>query len=329
MALVVDPPEAFWPPALMGPVVVVAPTRPFALSTDVLTTPLDLAAVSLRAAATVAAPEVEPVPGAMIYAHHTDLVTPNATLSVSSGTAATGYPASNLGDLNPAKPAKLTGTSGAWLADFGTAQRVDWVALIGHNLDAGAVVQVQANAADTWGAPSLDVALAIPAADEDGFAVNPWVDLTDATGYTTGGYRYWRLQIVSGTSSPVAVGEWALNARKRTLDPNIRWGLVQSERLPTVELETEFGVKTIAALRAKTRRITGELILRSATRAAVNTWWRDAWGRARPFCVVLEPGVNEALMVRFGAVEKAITRVFTTRSTMPVEFEELSRGKPL
>ena len=64
----------------------------------------------------------------------------------------------NIYDGNPAKPAKLTTTTGAWRWDFGGAKQLDVAAIIHHNLTAGLNVRIQGNATDAWGAPSLDQA---------------------------------------------------------------------------------------------------------------------------------------------------------------------------
>src|SRR5438552_2828835 len=99
----------------------------------------------------------------LIYQVPTDNLAATGTLTVQSGTEDTAYPKANIYDGNPAKPAKLTTTTGAWRWDFGSAKQLDIVAVIHHNLTAGLNVRIQGNATDAWGAPSLDQAFTIPA----------------------------------------------------------------------------------------------------------------------------------------------------------------------
>ena len=64
----------------------------------------------------------------LVYGRPTDNIAATATAIVGSAPDAA-YPAANLVDLNPAKPAKLTTATGNWVFDFGSAKQVDLVAL--------------------------------------------------------------------------------------------------------------------------------------------------------------------------------------------------------
>lgn len=262
----------------------------------------------------------------LIYAHYSDNVAPNATVSVQTGTAATGYPASNLVDRIPAKPAKLVETTGAWLFNFGAAQRVDWVALPHHNLTAGLEVRIQGNAANAWGAPSLNELITIPAYRDDGFTPGPWLDLTAKAGYLVGGYQYWRLVVVGVNAAAVAIGEVGLISTKRSLNPNISWGERQLESRKIVQHSTDYGVDSIYDLGVTRRSWIGELDSPDSQRTAVRTWWRDARGRARPFFIVPDGDVNECAMVRFADTDLDVQLNVTDRNKIQIGFEEVSRG---
>src|SRR5688572_21071481 len=105
------------------------------------------------------------------YGRPSDNVAPNATTVAASAEDAT-YPASFLVDLNPAKPAKLTTATGYWQFTYSAPQRIDAVALIHHNLDAGLEVRIKASD-DGFATDALDTTITIPAEREDGFTVSP------------------------------------------------------------------------------------------------------------------------------------------------------------
>src|SRR4051812_22337747 len=119
------------------------------------------------------------IPRNFIYQKPTDNVADAGVVAVNTGAADATYPASYLTDKNPARPAKLTGTTGSWVWTFAAPQRLDLVALIHHNLTAGLDVKIQGNATNVWGAPTLSQAITIPAYRGD-FPTNPWLDLATA-----------------------------------------------------------------------------------------------------------------------------------------------------
>lgn len=263
---------------------------------------------------------------ALVYSHFSDNVAPEATITVQSGTLASGYTAEAVADRNPAKPSILVETTGAWQFSFGSAQRVDAVFLPMHNLDAGLEVRIQGNAAAAWGAPSLNQAITIPTYREDGFPVGSWLDLTDKAGYLVGGYQHWRLVVVGVNSAPVAIGEFGLVRVKRVMDPNISWGVMDSEDRKIVEHQTDYGVATIYDLGVTKRRLTGDVDATDASRTAIRSWWRDARGRSNPFYIAPDGTVNDAMMVRFVDTKLDVQLVQVDRNTIQLGFEELSRG---
>lgn len=259
----------------------------------------------------------------LIYTLPTDRLVPSA-VTVQTGTEDPNYLAVNLVDLDPGNPAKLTGTTGAWVFDFGSAVTPQLFALIHHNLDAGISVRLQAHTSNTWGAPSLDLALTIPTYHEDGFPVNPWLDLSGAT-YT---YRYWRLHIAGTNLSAIAVGEALFYLTKRSLAVNISWGAKRGEKHPIIEHETELGDSLIYELQTKQRSIQGELDTTDAGLTAMLSLMRAARGRSRAFVVIVD-GSNDALFGRWLTPTFEYTEAFLDRHTVPFNFEESSRGTVL
>jgi hypothetical protein len=264
----------------------------------------------------------------LIYQHGSDQVADNATITVQTGTVDPEYPASNLVDSNPAKPAKILETSGAWKFAFAGAQRVDFLAIPHHNLTAGLQVRIQGNATDAWGAPTFNALITIPTWRDDGWPVGPWLDLTAQAGYSAGGFQYWRLTVVGANAAPVALGEVWLGSAIRTLSPNISWGAREGEQHKITEQETDFGVTLSYDFGLLRRTLVGEVDATDAAKDAVRAWWRSTNGRARPTIIVPEGTVNEALMVRWAEPKIEVTREVLNRNTIPLAFQEVSRGLP-
>jgi hypothetical protein len=251
-----------------------------------------------------------------------DDVTANATITVQAGTEDSDYPATNLADTNPAKPAKLTTTTGRWVFDFGSAQTIQLVALIHHNLDAGLTVKVQANATDSWGSPSLDTAITIPTLPEDSYPLNPWLDLSGSVH----NYRYWAIYVSGTNSAAVAIGKVCLIATKRSLTRNIQWGSAEREERPAVEHRTVYGVSTVYTLGPRLRAVTGMIRANQTALSELLALERDADHRGTPFLFILDPAVNDALYVRWASPPFVHVNQFLQVRPVQVTFEEISRG---
>lgn len=264
--------------------------------------------------------------GNLLYSRYSDNLARTATVAVNTGTAAAGYPAANLVDGDPALPAKLNETSGSWTFDLGSAMNVDVVAVIHHNLAAGSNVSIQGNATNAWGAPSLSQAITIPVYAEDGFPVNPWLDLTPFTR----SFRWWRLLISTVQAAPVAIGEVLLVGTKRQLEVNFDRGAQTVEDHPVVEHVTSHLVARLYDLGVRRRRFKGTVTTTTdAGFASLQALHRDAHGRVRPFLVVVDPAVNDAWFARFDDATFTRTMPWASLHDVPFGFEELSRGLPL
>lgn len=116
------------------------------------------------------------------------------------------YPASHLADIDGARSAKLTTTTGSYVFAFAAPVTPLAVVLIFQYLDAGLEVRIQGNASDSWGSPSFDQAITIPAKRKDGpsyqrWTRNAWALLTEPSPYA-----FWRVVIVGANSQAVAIG---------------------------------------------------------------------------------------------------------------------------
>lgn len=264
----------------------------------------------------------------VLFQYASDNVAPNATWGVQSGTEDADYPAANLADGIFTKPAKLTSTTGAWTADFGSAQRVDLIALGVHNIDAGATVVVQANATDSWGSPTVDTTLTIATADGDGRVCHAWKDLTGVTGYSTGGFRYWRVGVTASNTSLVAIGEVWLGATKRTMERNYQWEFETTDLRRTVEHETQYGVRTVYDLLVRQRSFVGKVRASDSGLDVVRAWHRSARGSVSPIVFIPDTSVNDAWWVRLPSA-LSITTVYTDLHDLTLTLDEVSPGIPL
>lgn len=257
-----------------------------------------------------------------IYGRPSDDVAANASVTVETGTEDTDYPVSNLTTTNPAKPGKLTTSSGRIVFDFGSAQTIQLVALIHTNLDAGLTVKIQANATNSWATPSLDTAITIPTVPQDSYPLNPWLDLSGSVQ----SYRYWAVYVSGTNSAAVAIGKVCLQATKRELSPNLLWGYIEAEERPAVEHRTTYGVSTVYTLGPRLRRVIGRVKATTAGATDLLALERAAGHRGSPFLFILHPDQNDALYVRWATPMFAQQYEFTSIRPIDVAFEEVSRG---
>jgi hypothetical protein len=146
-----------------------------------------------------------------IYTLPSDNVAPNATITIQTGTdpADENYAPEVLVDMNPARMAKILSTTGAWLFDFTNPQRIDLAAFIHGTFETTCTLKLQGNATDVWTSPSFDVEIDVLPWYGTGtrrWPKNHWLDLTEHAGYTTTGYRYWRL-VCTGNSQNIWLGQ--------------------------------------------------------------------------------------------------------------------------
>ena len=260
-----------------------------------------------------------------------DLARASATvISVSSGVEDTEYPAANIANNNPTNPAKVTGTTGAWLFDLGSAIELNHIFIFNHNFDSGLLdVAIEGNATDSWGAPTLKVDFTIPSIQEDRHVTDPHLDISGQGSKT---FRYWRIHVETANSQPVAIGGVVLASALTQLSTNFQMPLDQGEQHPIIEHRTPFGQMWNYAFGSKWRTIFGEIKASDSTDAdynALRSLERDALDRSIPFAFVLDPAVNDAMFVRMRRTGIANRRRFTQMSEFPFEVEELSRGLTL
>lgn len=76
--------------------------------------------------------------------------------TITANSSETSLPVANIKSFWKTKVHRATGDAAEWLKfDFGSAQNIWVVAIVGHNYSSAAVVTLELNAADAWGAPSV------------------------------------------------------------------------------------------------------------------------------------------------------------------------------
>jgi hypothetical protein len=277
-----------------------------------------------------------------IYQRASDEVARLSTITIETGTEPEGmddYGPATLVDGNPAKVAKIDSTTGAWLFDFGAPQRIDLAALIHHNFDAGADVKIQGHTSDAWTSPDFSAAITIPAWLGSGtsrWPVNPWRDLTLASGYSASGFRYWRL-VVTGNSQNLQLGHIWLGAQIRRLSPDVRWNYVPAVRKRIIEHRTSFDVSTIYTRGTNHWRFEGTVPADNALEAELEAHWYDVDGRSKPWLLIPQPPAtsdqdvmsgrgNRAYLVRYLSVDRDVPHAMFNLHEQQIVVEEVSRG---
>lgn len=276
------------------------------------------------------------------YFHPSDNVAPNATVSIGTGNADSSYPAANATLLTYAKiaaPSKLQEVTGAWVFDFGSAQRVDAMVLW-HNFDASLGVSFQGHTSNAWGSPTLTTVLTIPSKRADGYTVKVYKDLTGVTGYSASGLRYWRLNVSGSNSVPVGI-KILLFSQIRTTTRNIRWGMTYAEHQTAVEMTTGALVPWAYDLAAAPRVWSADFIGTDADAVKMREWFRACAGRVSPTVIVPDPsdadpflcrwakdGAAGVVAPRLDVMSSPIQRDYTNVQKMRLAFEEISAGDP-
>lgn len=249
------------------------------------------------------------------------------TLAVNTGVGDASYLPANLDDGLPSKPAKLTGTTGSWTRDLGSAKQVDFCAVIHHNLDAALDLRLQGHTSNAWGAPDVNLAFTIPAAHADGFTKNVFLDVAALVPVAANRTkRWWRLLINSANTNPVAVGEWAMYSAVRTFGVrNISWGSVRKLHRPSIVHETEYMVRRSYELGTSVRACEIELEATDVVRDEVDALFRTA-GDVNPFVIVPHKDQDEPWFVTLLEAAFEYERAHRNYNPLALQFQEVSRG---
>jgi hypothetical protein len=262
-----------------------------------------------------------------ILQRFSDNVARTATITITSGSIATGYLLSYLTDNDPSRPAKFNEATLTLLFDWGGAQRQDAVSLIHANLAAGLAVRYQCNPTNSWTAPALDVSVVIPEYKVNKYPTNSYTNLVGQVGYQTAGYRYARL-VVSGTNPvPIAIGELVIVSEIREIEWLANTQVYRDQRM-TIDHSTDAGVTNTFDLGVNIRAFQGSTTNRPAQKAALDRHWQDARGRTFPFLFVPNAlgDPPEPWLARWLDPVKEDSYIVPGITTLTLKLVELGRG---
>jgi hypothetical protein len=252
------------------------------------------------------------------YTRPGDDVAPNATWSLTAGTAVSGYGPERVGNRNPAKAFKATGTSATLRATFGANQVLVGVALVNHNWAGAASVAITSGS-------GLNEAITIPA-NVGGQCVNTILDFsTELLAQRTS--TTFDIAVSTGVLGNVAIGEILLLTAIRDL--RWSWGLkIKPRRLVKRAGDTFGGSVLQYNKRVLVHEITAVVDLQTEE-AAMLAHEQEAQGEIFPWLVWPNTGDSRIHYVQFqpGTFE----RVFQSPgfTAMPIVAIELSQGPSL
>lgn len=221
------------------------------------------------------------------------------------------YPASNLGNGDPAVVAKSTANSDSVSIVTPDNETVVAVAFINTNA-------TQIGISSGGPIPPL---LTPPALDVDGQRVHGWMDLRDDPLTPS---SLFAVGLVA--PSPVWIGHIALLTAIEPL--NLKYGLQMGRRRPgDIEIMTRGGSRIRMGYQVRTRWAKGMVDLIEDA-AFLHTLEASAKGTVLPFIFIPDENTQDAWMVTFNANDFTQTIPNYDVREIPLAFEELSSGPP-
>lgn len=254
----------------------------------------------------------------VLYCRPSDILTPEATLSLTSGTANADFPLANAQDKKAHTVFKSTGTAATIRSHWSSPVTIEGIALVYHKL-AGATVTISNPA-------GFSKALTIPANSEDGHCLDPWDDYRDLDDTTDDD---WDITI-SGVTGVVTIGEilWIETLREAVLDIGPSFDDQQASLIQPTDYHPHANVYSMAT---RCRKFRGHCWLATVADDLLSLH-RDARGPVRPFLLVPDSDKNDALYAHWATdlqrQVEALARGTGARMT-DVEFVEAIRGLPL
>jgi len=262
----------------------------------------------------------------MIYTLPTENVADDVTPVLSIATPDAENPLANLTNSDPAKGFKSTTTTGArFVWDFGSAQRVDYVSLPMHGIPPTSAVKFQMNATDSWGSPSVDGDLTIPAFQGD-FPVSQALDVTGVAGYLVGGFQFASL-FVPNIGVITEIGEFSIWSQKRELTNSFRYGIRFPTQRKMTQHERRDGGRFEYDHQLLLRAVVGSFRHDSTDYDKMKALQRATWGQRRNF-IVNPAATEEHLYVWWPEGFDPQLSTLGARD-IGVEWVEVGRGQPL
>ncbi len=171
---------------------------------------------------------------------YSNLVDASGT-TITANSSETSLPVSNITNFWKTKVHRATGDAAEELKfDFGSAQNIWVVAIVGHNYSSGATVTLELNATDAWGAPSVSQVIAYNA-DMMIYVFTSaqnyrWARITIADGSNPDGYVEEGRVFLGGYLSPER--NFIRTFRKDTIDPSLI--NISSDSAVSIDSKTPF-----------------------------------------------------------------------------------------
>jgi hypothetical protein len=257
------------------------------------------------------------------YARPTENITQLAAITA-SGSVDTDYGAAFIADLDPANWVKFNSTSGWVKFDFTSTGPVTlrMASLHNHNLPTTAVVTLQGNNTDDWGAPSFSQAFTIDGPREDGYSYGPWLDMSEIDPT----YTFFRLN-VTGAGLSFVIGEICLCTQRRTFPGILEPKGTNEEDRPAIIHRTETRKRLVYSLGPTAGRTADvPLSLSRLQRDEFRALHRYANGIEKAWVFVRDSGENDAQLVAFMNTTYSESPINMDRFTTRLKVEELSFG---
>jgi hypothetical protein len=278
-------------------------------------------------------------PGNLKYCRPNEIITSQAVWTAVAGNVSTDpdYDLTALYDGKMSKPCKFIDEPIAAIrivGDYGSARRIDGMALPNSNIPAGTVMRAELNATNVWTAPTVSVNVTMGAHGLDGHVASPWADFTTASGYSVGGFRYcsWYVPV---TAYQPWLGELLVMQQLRSFSQWTQFGGTRSTFRPFLEnLMTEYGVTRVVRRLIKQRQFEFQLKGNEQDFTDLQLLCDASGGMAIPFFMVADSNIKTdgGLYGRFTPETAAMimgTEEWFDLNSLTIAFKEDSRSLPL
>lgn len=267
-----------------------------------------------------------------LYAHWSDEVARNATITLVPGTSPDTYGVTLLTDDDPAHVFKANETTVGIQFAYGAKQPVELLTLIHGTLEADDDVRLLGDDAADWGSPAFDVVIT-PAgwvgSGSSRWPLNTYVDLRQSAGFDPAGFENYLLTCGRDTALAQALQLGQVGLYRTVREMFVDRGFQDSRTKPRIENRTGFDIATIYSRGTTIWRAQlglGALFDVDDERAAIEALWSDADGANHPWPIVPDDTDPRCYLVRFVGTSEQFTRLVQGVSTRAIAIEELGRG---
>lgn len=235
---------------------------------------------------------------------------------ISSSSEATGYVDDNLASPMRWKKWQSTSTTGdQWVKfDLGSSKSLQVFAAINAVLHTGGTLRVQANAADSWGSPTVDTVFTVPATDYTGV-------LIDWRGAPTS-LRWVRFYFTNVGAVNMAVSVGAVFAGNYLEPSSSLSTALNIQRIDPSVQRYAIGGQRSAVLRSKFHHVSGTFVLQAASARQDLRRLYETLGATVPAILAVDP--NDPSLIFYGTLQSTLEAQHHGPDLwdMPIEFTE-------